>query len=78
MVKDREWDKYRNNNLGFVFQSFNLLNHLTVLDNIMLKLETLNLYSKDERYKLSVEAKKRGKKKKTKRANRGKKQNKSK
>ncbi len=52
---DKQWDEYRNNHLGFVFQSFNLLNHLTVLDNIMIKLETLNMYSSEERYKLSID-----------------------
>ena len=34
--KEREWDSYRNNSVGFVFQSYNLISHLTVLDNVEL------------------------------------------
>lgn len=33
---EREWDRYRNNHVGFVFQHYNLIPHLTVLDNVML------------------------------------------
>ncbi|MEG2602949.1 MAG: ABC transporter ATP-binding protein, partial [Carnobacterium sp.] len=32
--KDGDWDAYRNNSVGFIFQSYNLIGHLTVLDNV--------------------------------------------
>jgi len=32
--KDRDWDAYRNNSVGFVFQSYNLISHLSLLDNV--------------------------------------------
>lgn len=32
--KDRDWDAYRNNSIGFIFQSYNLISHITVLDNV--------------------------------------------
>ncbi len=34
--KERDWDAYRNHSIGFVFQSYNLINHLSVLDNVEL------------------------------------------
>ena len=34
--KEQDWDAYRNNSIGFVFQSYNLINHLSVLDNVEL------------------------------------------
>jgi ABC-type lipoprotein export system ATPase subunit len=34
--RDRDWDAYRNNSVGFVFQSYNLISHLTVADNVEL------------------------------------------
>ncbi|MCL2599440.1 MAG: ATP-binding cassette domain-containing protein, partial [Firmicutes bacterium] len=36
--KDREWDDYRNKRVGFVFQSYNLIPHLTVLQNVEIAL----------------------------------------
>ena len=36
--KDTDWDSYRNHSIGFVFQSYNLIPHLTVLDNVMMAL----------------------------------------
>ena len=33
---DRDWDAYRNNSIGFVFQNYNLINHLSITDNVML------------------------------------------
>ena len=46
--KDRDWDAYRNNSIGFVFQSYNLIPHQTVLANVELAL-TLSGVSKAER-----------------------------
>ena len=48
--KDRDWDFYRNNSIGFVFQSYNLIPHQTVLSNVELAL-TLSGVSKAERKK---------------------------
>lgn len=53
--KDRDWDSYRNHSIGFVFQSYNLIPHQTVLQNVELAL-TLSGVSKAERRKRSVEA----------------------
>lgn len=46
--KDRNWDSYRNNSIGFVFQSYNLIPHQTILSNVELAL-TLSGVSKKER-----------------------------
>ena len=48
--KDGDWDTYRNNSIGFVFQSYNLIPHQTVLSNVELAL-TLSGVSKKERRK---------------------------
>lgn len=53
--KDRDWDFYRNNSIGFVFQSYNLIPHQTVLSNVELAL-TLSGVSKVERKKRAIEA----------------------
>ncbi|MCI8427940.1 MAG: ABC transporter ATP-binding protein/permease [Lachnospira sp.] len=53
--KDRDWDAYRNNSIGFVFQSYNLIPHQTVLSNVELAL-TLSGVSKSERRKRAKEA----------------------
>ncbi len=53
--KDRDWDYYRNNSIGFVFQSYNLIPHQTVLANVELAL-TLSGVSKAERKKRAIEA----------------------
>ena len=52
--KDRDWDAYRNHSIGFVFQSYNLIPHQTVLANVELAL-TLSGVSKAERRKRAVE-----------------------
>ena len=46
--KDRDWDTYRNHSIGFVFQSYNLIPHQTVLQNVEIAL-TLSGVSKSER-----------------------------
>ncbi len=46
--KDRDWDSYRNHTIGFVFQSYNLIPHQTVLANVELAL-TISGISKKER-----------------------------
>ena len=53
--KDRDWDSYRNHSIGFVFQSYNLIPHQTVLANVELAL-TLSGVSKAERRKRAAEA----------------------
>lgn len=53
--RDKDWDTYRNHSIGFVFQSYNLIPHQTVLSNVELAL-TLSGVSKAERRKRAVEA----------------------
>lgn len=53
--KDSDWDSYRNNCIGFVFQSYNLISHQTVLSNVELAL-TLSGVSKGERRRRAMEA----------------------
>lgn len=56
--KDKDWDSYRNNTIGFVFQSYNLISHQTALANVELAL-TLSGVSKAERRKRALDALKR-------------------
>lgn len=53
--KDRDWDSYRNHTIGFVFQSYNLIPHQSVLSNVELAL-TISGVSKSERRKRAKEA----------------------
>ncbi len=52
--RDRDWDTYRNHRIGFVFQSYNLIPHQTVLANVELAL-TLSGVSRSERRKRAVD-----------------------
>ena len=52
--KDKDWDNYRNHRVGFIFQSYNLIPHQTVLENVELAL-TLSGISKKERRARAVE-----------------------
>lgn len=52
---DRDWDTYRNHSIGFVFQSYNLISHLSILGNVELAL-TIGGLSKKERLERSHKA----------------------
>lgn len=53
--KDRDWDSYRNHSVGFVFQTYNLIPHQSILANVELAL-TLSGVSKSERRKKAIKA----------------------
>ena len=53
--KDRDWDSYRNHTIGFVFQSYNLIPHQTVLANVELAL-TISGIGKTERRQRAIKA----------------------
>ena len=53
--RDRDWDSYRNHTIGFVFQSYNLIPHQTILANVELAL-TISGVSKTERRKRACRA----------------------
>ena len=53
--KDKDWDAYRNHSVGFVFQSYNLIPHQTILSNVELAL-TLSGVSKKERRNRAIDA----------------------
>lgn len=52
--KDSDWDAYRNNSIGFVFQSYNLISHLSILDNVEMGM-TLSGVSSSEKHKKAME-----------------------
>ena len=52
--KDRDWDAYRNNCIGFVFQSYNLISHIDILNNVEMGM-TLSGISSKERRKKAIE-----------------------
>ncbi len=52
---DKDWDTYRNHRIGFVFQSYNLISHQSILSNVELAL-TLSGVSKNERRKRAIKA----------------------
>ena len=53
--KDAEWDAYRNNSIGFVFQSYNLITHLSILDNVEMGM-TLSGVSDSEKHQKALDA----------------------
>lgn len=52
--KDAEWDAYRNNSVGFIFQSYNLITHLSILDNVEMGM-TLSGVSAEAKHKKALE-----------------------
>lgn len=52
--KDVDWDAYRNHSIGFVFQNYNLISHISIVDNVELGM-TLGGISKAERNKKAIE-----------------------
>ncbi|MGX2944004.1 ABC transporter ATP-binding protein/permease [Enterococcus alishanensis] len=53
--KENDWDAFRNNSIGFVFQSYNLINHLGIIDNVELGM-TLSGVAKEEKRQKAEEA----------------------
>lgn len=53
--KDKQWDAYRNNSVGFIFQSYNLITHLSVLGNVEMGM-TLSGVSSKEKHRMAKEA----------------------
>lgn len=53
--KDKDWDAYRNNCVGFIFQSYNLIGHINILTNVEMSM-TLSGYSKAARKQKALEA----------------------
>lgn len=53
--KDRDWDAYRNNSIGFIFQSYNLITHLSIVANVEMGM-TLSGVSASEKHKRAMEA----------------------
>ncbi len=52
--KDKDWDAYRNNTIGFVFQSYNLISHLSIVSNVEIGM-TLSGVSRVEKHKKALE-----------------------
>ncbi|WP_346929978.1 ABC transporter ATP-binding protein/permease [Clostridium sp.] len=52
--KDSDWDAYRNNSVGFIFQSYNLISHLSIVDNVEMGM-TLSGVSNTEKHKKALE-----------------------
>lgn len=53
--KDSEWDAYRNNSVGFIFQSYNLIPHLSIVDNVEMGM-TLSGVTSEEKHKKALDA----------------------
>lgn len=52
--KEKDWDAYRNNSVGFVFQSYNLIMHLSIVENVELGM-TLSGVSKQEKHQRAID-----------------------
>lgn len=52
--KDSDWDAYRNNSIGFIFQSYNLIMHLSIVENVELGM-TLSGVSREQKHKRAIE-----------------------
>ncbi|HKL80330.1 MAG TPA: ABC transporter ATP-binding protein/permease [Mobilitalea sp.] len=52
--KDKDWDAYRNNTIGFVFQSYNLISHLNIISNVEMGM-TLSGVSRGEKHRKAME-----------------------
>jgi len=57
--KDSDWDAYRNNSVGFIFQSYNLISHLSIVDNVEMGM-TLSGVSNTEKHKKALEVLEKG------------------
>lgn len=53
--KDADWDAYRNNSIGFIFQDYNIITHLSIIDNVTMGM-TLSGVSNDEKLKKAKES----------------------
>ena len=53
--KDKDWDAYRNNSVGFIFQNYNLINHISILDNVEMAM-TLSGVPAKERKQRAIKA----------------------
>lgn len=49
--KDKDWDAYRNNCIGFVFQSYNLISHISLLSNVEMSMTLSGVYIRKEEKK---------------------------
>lgn len=49
--KDSDWDAYRNNSIGYIFQSYNLINHLSIIDNVEMGMTLSGVSSSEKRKK---------------------------
>lgn len=58
--KDLDWDRYRNNCIGFIFQNYNLIPHITILDNVEMGMTLSGVNSKTRRKKAKDALKKVG------------------
>lgn len=58
--KDLDWDRYRNNCIGFIFQNYNLIPHITILDNVEMGMTLSGVNSKTRRKKARSALKKVG------------------
>ena len=58
--KDRDWDSYRNNCIGFIFQSYNLINHMDILSNVEMGMTLSGISAKKRKQKAILVLKKVG------------------